>query len=107
MALWERLVQPSDANPKLEIHAFMAAMAEFGRGAAGFDRASIIAAFGLRTEDEADLDSLINKFAAIGSDLGKLNFSRGIHDMLLLGNAGIAYTTRTQFTTRVSGWPTT
>ena len=104
MALWERLVTPDPVlNPRLEVHAWMAAITEFARGAPGVDRAAIIAAFGLRAEDEPDFDVLIAAAAALGADR-QFEFGRLVHDVLLLGIAGIAYDTRTAYETRISNF---
>ncbi len=102
MALYERLVLPTTADPKIPVHQFMAAVAEAVRGQV--TRAQIITAFGLRVEDEADLDFLITKVGTLAV-AEKFEFTRVLHDILLLGETGLAYNTRALFTARVNAEP--
>jgi len=102
MALYERLVLPSAADPKIPVHQFMAAVAEAVRGQV--TRAQIIAAFGLRVEDETDLDFLITKVGTLVV-AEKFEFTRVLHDILLLAETGLAYNTRTSFTDRINAEP--
>jgi len=80
----------------------MAVIAEAVRGQV--TRAQIIAVFGLRVEDEADLDFLITKVGtlAVGE---KFEFTRVLHDVLLLAERGLVYNNRTAFTNRINAEP--
>ena len=102
MALYERLVLSSETEPKIPVHQFMAAIAEAVRGQV--TRAQIITAFELRVEDETDLDFLITKVGtlAVGE---KFEFTRVLHDILLLAERGLAYNTRTSFVDRINAEP--
>lgn len=102
MALYERLVLPDASNEKIAVHQFMAAVSEAVRGQV--TRAQIITAFGLRVEDEADLDFLITKVGtlAVGE---RFEFGRVLHDVLMLAESGLAYTDRTSFVARINAEP--
>lgn len=102
MALYERLVLASDTNPKIPVHQFMAAVAEAVRGQSG--RAAIITMFALRTEDEADLDFLIAKVSGMAV-AERFEFTRVLHDILLLAERGLAYNTRASFVARINAEP--
>ncbi len=101
MGLYERLAKRDDANPKIPVHQFIAAISEMGRGQ--FARADIITMFSLRTEDEAGLDTLITKVNAMAAGR-RFEFGRLLHDMLLLAEEEMAYTTKAAFDTRISAF---
>lgn len=100
MALYARLIGTEE--PKIGVHQFMAAISELIRGEA--TRAEIISMFGLRLEDETDLDLLINKGAALNAG-DRFEFARVIHDTLLLAEEGLKYTTEADFRARINREP--
>jgi len=89
MALIDRLLGTED--PKLPVHQFMAALAEYKRGA--ITGANIVSAFGLSAGEAISLQSFLNNLDSSSIDRTL------IHDVLLLGESG--YYTKTQVTTRL------
>jgi len=84
MSLLSRLTEPAAGEVKIPIHAFMAALAELKRDAAGVDLARIAAFsdFNLDAGEQTSLQTFIDNF------LGDLITRERIHDVLLLGEAG-------------------
>ena len=87
MALLDRIIGTEE--PKIPVHQFMAALAEYKRGAV--TGAQVVAAFDLSTEETAALDTWLSNLDtdAINRDL--------IHDVLLLAEDGL-YTKATVIT---------
>lgn len=83
MSLLSRLTVPADGEAKIPVHQFMAAVAEYKRGAPGVTLASITAAFGLSGQEVTDLGTLA---AIYVSDQITREM---IHDVLMLGEAAI------------------
>lgn len=79
MSLLTRLVAPAEGEAKLSVHGFMAALAEYKRGAPGVTLAAITAAFGILPEEQADLSTVAGLFVSDVIDRDRL------HDVLLLG----------------------
>lgn len=91
MALIERLMgKDRIANPRIHVHSFIAAMGEWERGRT--NRAQIVASFGLRPEDEIDLDALISQASGM-SPAERFKFRTELHDVLLLAEDEVGYTT--------------
>jgi len=82
MSLLTRLVDPQEGEQKIPIHQFMAATAEFVRGAPGVNADSIAAAFNLSASEKSALTTwYINHVQT-------KNVNREeIHDVLLLGES--------------------
>ena len=78
MGLYERILRLEE--PKLPVHAFMAAMAEIKRGFG--TRAQFVSVFQLDAAAQTDLDALIARFSG-GSALTAVE----LHDVLLLADA--------------------
>lgn len=93
MVLLARLLgtQP-EGQEKIAVHQFMAALAEYKRGAA--TKANIVNAFNLTTAEAVQLQQFLNNLDASMIDRSL------IHDVLLLGEAGLY--NETQVRTRLS-----
>ena len=89
MSLLDRLLGNED--PKLPVHQFMAALAEYKRGA--ITKQNVIDAFLLSVPEGTSLQTFLTK---LDSDTIDRAF---IHDVLLLGEAG--YYTKSQVQTRL------
>lgn len=85
MALYERILRLED--PKIPVHAFMAALAEVKRGQA--TRAQLINLFNLDSAAQADLNALADRF----NDAINPLTGTELHDVLLLAESGLAYKT--------------
>lgn len=59
-------------------------MFEWSDGAIGFNRASIIAEFGLRPEDEAELDSLKSIYDSANTSAKKLRLQKAFDSIVML-----------------------
>lgn len=90
MAFYRRLIGLDD--PKIAIHQFMAAMAEFRRGRV--TAAQIATAFNLDAAEQAEVTTLR---ARVTSDALT---AAEIHDVGLLAESGLAYTTEAAMKTR-------
>lgn len=82
MSLVSRLIAPSSSEAKISVHAFMAVVAEFKRGAPGVNVSSISTAFGLVGQEVTDLTTLVTQI------LGDIVTREQVHDVLLLGENG-------------------
>lgn len=81
MSLLTRLIEPLPGEDKIAVHQFMAALAEYKRGAA--TGAQVVAAFNL---DAIETTQLQNWLDNLDAD----TISRAeIHDVLLLGEVGL------------------
>jgi len=78
MGLYERILRLEE--PKIPVHAFMAAMAEIKRGFG--TRAQFVTVFQLDAAAQADLDALIARFNG-GNALTGVE----LHDVLLLADS--------------------
>jgi hypothetical protein len=96
MALAERLLGTD--GTKIGVHQFMAAMGELARGEV--TRAQVIAAFNLVGPDVTQLDTLIAAAQAMPA-ADRFKFSLEMHDVLLLGEAGLVYATPATLATRL------
>lgn len=84
MALYERILRLEE--PHIPVHAFMAAMAEQRRGRV--TGAQVATAFELDASAQQDAIALQNRFSG-GNPITGVE----LHDILLLADAGLAYTT--------------
>ncbi len=85
MGLYERILRLEE--PKIAVHGFMAALAEAKRG-----RITLIQLrnlFNLTEADVTDLQALRDRFDDLIGPLGGVE----LHDVLLLADAGLEYTT--------------
>jgi len=89
MSLLDRLLGNED--PKLPVHQFMAALAEYKRGA--ITKQIVIDAFLLSVPEGTSLQTFLTKLDSDTIDRGF------IHDVLLLGEAG--YYTKSQVQARL------
>lgn len=80
MSLLTRLISPSDPEDKLPVHTFMAALAEYKRGA--ITGQQVIDAFELSGTEATSLQKFLDNL-----DGDSINRAL-IHDILLLGEAG-------------------
>lgn len=82
MSLLDRLINPSlKGEDKLPVHQFMAALAEYKRGA--ITKQNVVDAFELSTEEATQLQNFLD-------NLDSETINRGmIHDILLLGETGL------------------
>lgn len=84
MSLLTRLVDPQPGEEKIAVHQFLAAIAEFTRGAPGVTVQRFVEEFNLNAAEEAQLVAWYTTEVATG------NLTRErIHDVLLLGEVGI------------------
>ena len=91
MSLLTRLIDPLDGEEKIPVHQFTAGLAEVFRGQ--ITRSQFIAGFGIKPDEEAQLDSFISHLA--GSTLTR----EEVHDVLLLAENG--FRTPSQVLTRL------
>ncbi len=90
MALYRRLIGLDD--PMIAIHQFMAAVAEFKRGRV--TAGQIATAFNLNAGEQTEVGVLRDRVTA------DLLTADEIHDVVLLAQAGLAYTTEASLKTR-------
>ena len=81
MSLLSRLVDPQPGEEKIACHQFMAALAEYRRGAVS--PAQIVAAFNLDASETTQLQNWLDNL-----DADTIN-RQLIHDVLLLGEVGL------------------
>lgn len=87
--LYERLLGRTDAGValgegRIPVHAFVGLMAERARGRV--TNADVIAMFGLSTEDQAELVTLVGRFTTGGSRLTR----EELEDVLYVGSSKLA-----------------
>ena len=99
MSLYHRLACDCEMDHKISVHQFMAAVSERGRGV--LDREDLIAMFDLEIEDHTELDDILDKHDSLAA-ARKFEFGRMIHDITLLNESGLKYTTSNDFFTRVA-----
>lgn len=99
MPLIERLLGDDRIDhPKIPVYYFAAAVGEWARGRT--TRTQIIQTFGLRAEDEADLDALVAKVQGMSVE-ERFKYRTELLDVLALAEGGIAYTTPAQIRARL------
>ena len=81
MSLLTRLISPQPGETKLPVHQFMAALAEYKRGA--ITGSQVIMAFNLVGSETAALQDFLDNLDSDAIDRSKL------HDVLLLGETGL------------------
>ncbi len=81
MSLITRLVHPSSTEVKLPVHQFMAALAEYKRGAPGIDLDAIAAAFNLSAAEKNQLQNFLTNLD------GDIIDRHLIHDVLMMGES--------------------
>ena len=108
MALYDRLVgyvpgfaELPPGEQKIGVHQFMAGLAELGRGQA--TRAQVIAAFAITPAEEPELDFIIGKATPLTA-AQRFQFRQVLHDILLLAETRIAYTTSATFVARLNAF---
>lgn len=92
MSLLDRMV--GDEQPKMPTHQFMAALAEFGRGA--FSRVQVTNAFQtdpnflVQPSELNQLDDFLDQMdpAMVPLEADRLAFRMAVHDVLMLGEQG-------------------
>lgn len=86
MSLLTRLISPAELEEKIPVHTFMAALAEYKRGA--ITGQNVVDAFELSGTEATSLQNFLD-------NLDGDSISRSlIHDVLLLGEAGHYDTTQ-------------
>jgi len=93
MALYERLLRLEE--PRIPVHAFMAALAERKRGRVTAQQ--IVTVFNLDAAAITDASALNARFDDVVNPLTGVE----VHDVLLLADAGLAYTTVTTLKNRL------
>jgi hypothetical protein len=81
MSLLTRLLDPEEGEAKLPVHQFMAALAEYKRGA--ITGSQVVSAFGLSPTEATQLQDWLDNL-----DGDTINRAL-IHDALLLGEVGL------------------
>ncbi len=99
MSLFSRLTDPVGGEVKIPAHQFMAAMSELVRGE--FTRSDIETMFNMTPAERTQFDNFINKASSVPASR-RFEFGRLIHDMLLLAELKLAYTTQTDFIARLN-----
>lgn len=84
MSLLDKIIGAGPDGARINNHGFQAAMSEWADGASGFNRTSIIAAFGLVTEDEAELDSLKSIYDSANTDAKKRRLLKVFDNICML-----------------------
>jgi hypothetical protein len=97
MDLFDRVLS---STHDIAIHEFEAALVDYMAGQT--TRAQIIAAYSLDAEATVQLDSLLNKIAALGTKTDKVGFITEFKAIMILAEAGRKYTSRTLFSTRLN-----
>ena len=97
MALFDRLIATD--GTKVPVRQFMAAMQELARGQ--MTKAEIVAAFALDAADVVELDQVIARYQTKTAALDKFAFAHALHDILMLAEAGLRYTTRAEVAARI------
>lgn len=94
MSLLDRLIGTMAdpvTEPKMPVHQFMAALAEFGRGA--FTRPQVVSAFQtdpnflVQPSELAQLDDFLDQIdpALVPLEADRVAFRMAVHDVLMLG----------------------
>ena len=99
MSLYHRLACDCEDSHKIPVHQFMAAVSERGRGV--LDREDLIAMFDLEIADHTELDDILDKHDSLAT-ARKFEFARMIHDITLLNEEELHYTTANEFFSRVA-----
>ena len=94
MALLDRLI--GSEQPKIGVHQFQAALAEWEDGA--LTRAEVIAAFAIGQAEESELDWLKARYVAAAD---KERFKKVLDNVLLLAEAGLIYDTPAKVQSRL------
>lgn len=91
-------------RPRISAHGFQAALNEWADGAAGFNRATIIAQFALNSADEAELDVLMGHFNDANTNAKKLRLRKAVDSVILLlsDRDTIFYTTAAEVNARLA-----
>ncbi len=84
MSLLDKIIGAGPDGARINNHGFQAAMSEWAAGAAGFDRASIIARFGLTTADEPELDALKVIYDSANTDKKKALLLKAFDNICML-----------------------
>lgn len=102
MSLLDKLSRTE--SPPLDAHAFQAAMSEWADGATGFSRASIISAFGLVLDDEAELDALKAIYDSANTNAKKQRLLKTFDNIVMLLNKGDTgwYATKAEINARLT-----
>lgn len=96
MSLLDRLI--GSEAPKIGVHQFQAALAEWEDGA--LTRAEVIAAFAIGAAEETELDWLKARYQAATD---KERFKKVLDNVLLLAEAGLVYDTPAKVQARLLG----
>lgn len=84
----------------ISVHQFEAALVDVMAGQS--TRAQLIAAYSLDAEATTQLDSLLNKIAALTTKEAKVGFINEFNAILILSEEQLKYTTKAQFSTRLT-----
>ena len=80
-------------------HMMDAVLVDYAEGASS--RAQIITALELGTEAITDLDVILAEIDAAGTVVGKLRFAANFGAVVVIAQAGLRYTTKSEFKTRL------
>ena len=98
--LFDRLFPSGETEPNIPVHAFMAAVTDY---VAGYTtRNQIIGVWTLDAEAQADLNKFCDALDALGTKLNKIAFALELDAVMLLAEAGMKYTTKADFKTRLN-----
>ena len=96
--LFDRLYPGGEGKSSIGVHYFRAALGDYAKGFT--TRNKIVNAFNLDTEAQTDLDKLLAKIDSEGA-LGKVAFLLELHDVMMIAESGLRYSTKTAFKTRM------
>ena len=100
MSLIDRL--SNDEDPKIPVHQFYAALAEYAAGA--ITRAGLVSYFQMSAEDETELDALIADYQAAPADR-KQEFLEFVHRIFILAEVKApGYDTKAALNTRINNF---
>lgn len=100
MALLDRLRGAED--PKIQVHQFQAAMADWAIGGTGaMTRSDVINYFSITPGEEAQLDALQQIYADAVTNGRQDVFREAVHGILMLAEVDVFYFTAAQIQTRL------
>ena len=95
--LYDRMF-PDGEGERIPVHYLAAALGEYSRG--NISAADIVRTWNLDAEAEANIQDLTKKIDTL-TEAEASRFIVGIHDALLLAEAGISFSEKTSFETRL------
>ncbi|MBU2180891.1 MAG: hypothetical protein KJ930_15800 [Gammaproteobacteria bacterium] len=98
--LFERLFPGGEIEPNIPVHAFTAAITDYVAGHT--TRNQIIGVWSLDAEAQADMNKFCDAIDLLGTKINKIAFALELDAVMLLAEAGMKYTTKADFKTRLN-----